>query len=179
LDAKVQVLGKPRCEVFFFFFLVGLVGSRISAAGSPPRLHFWGAMAAAATMCRSVGPLEMRSGTRCVALDGWACQPSARCPVSAASAASSSGSSCTTEKGVPPPSEALAALDDADEACSRESRCVTPTSKEHRIPLVDVAACPPAPKKPRAHARLSFLRSADRDAPNLLQKLGFSPGYLS
>lgn len=122
----------------------------------------------------------MRSGPRCVALDGWACQPSARCPVSAASAASCS---CPTEKGVPLPvplpPEAVAALDDADEACSREPRCVTPTSKKHRIPPVDVAACPPAPKKPRAHGRLSFLRSADRDAPSLLHKLGFSPGYRS
>ncbi|KAG0599923.1 hypothetical protein M758_12G188000 [Ceratodon purpureus] len=142
-------------------------------------------MASAAAMCRSVlrsqsqAPLEMGSGKRCLSLDGWVCQPSGR-PVSTASSTSSSGSSCTTEKGMSH-AKSLAldvSCNEEEEACSREVRCETPKSKKHRIPVVDVDLCPPAPKKPRASGRLSVLCSAEREGSNLFHKLGFSPSYL-
>ena len=40
-----------------------------------------------------------------------------------------------------------------DELEAAGVKCETPKSKEHRIPDVDVAFCPPAPRKPRAMAR--------------------------
>ncbi|XP_073386885.1 uncharacterized protein [Physcomitrium patens] len=37
-----------------------------------------------------------------------------------------------------------------------ELGCETPKSNEHRIPAVDIDACPPAPKKPRGMGRLAL-----------------------
>lgn len=84
------------------------------------------------------------------------------CKEQPASSSTSSFSSCTTQKDhtpVPAP---------ATEDEEVQSVCVTPKAKKHRIPLVDVDLCPPAPKKPR---RLS-------SKSNFLPKLRFSPGYL-
>ena len=128
--------------------------------------------------------LENEPGRGRMSLDSWVCQPSAR-PVRTATGTSPqfsfSASSCTGQNNAFRCKTTLTldlSFNDVDEACTRESGCETPKSKKHKIPVVDVDRCPPAPKKARARGRLSVVCAVERERSNLLQKLGFSPGYL-
>lgn len=90
---------------------------------------------------------------------------SEECPPKEVQSASSF-SSCTTQKD-------SSKEEDDEEEEEVQSVCVTPKSKKHRIPVVDIDLCPPAPKKPR---RLTC--SSERGASNFLQKLSFSRTFL-
>jgi len=126
--------------------------------------------------------VKKRSRKASEALDSWVCEPTTtekelqQRPASS----TSSFSSCTTQKD----SKTLT-LDvsekeeeeeeDGEEVLSRESVCVTPKAKKHRIPAVDVDLCPPAPKKAR---RLTVACASERERSKFLQRLSFSTGYL-
>nr|PNR32703.1 hypothetical protein PHYPA_024645 [Physcomitrium patens] len=137
-------------------------------------------MAPAAAVCstmvqkQSQEPKQVVSGKRRLTLDSWVSQPSHEAV--RASSGSSSGSSCTTQKGSSL-DKTLTLVTGDDEACSRVSACVTPKSKKHRIPVVDVDLCPPAPKKPRSIGRIQVVCALKFEISNFYQKLSVSPKY--
>jgi hypothetical protein len=122
--------------------------------------------------------LEKEGGRGRVSLDGWVCQPGGKRPDVRAAATSARPQFSFAASHTKTALRLDVSFKEGDGACARESGCETPKSDKHRIPVVDVDACPPAPKKPRARGRMSILCSLEREGSNLLQKLGYSPGYL-
>lgn len=138
-------------------------------------------MAPSVSLCRARLPTQplVEALEKPVYTDTWLCQPM-RSPVSSPS---SSGSSCTTQKTSVALDASPKQEEEEPEVLSRRaSVCATPKSKKHRIPVVDVDLCPPAPKKARARGAgrlLSAACSTERDSSsNFLKKLSFSPSYL-
>ncbi|XP_024362929.1 uncharacterized protein [Physcomitrium patens] len=145
-------------------------------------------MAPPAAVCSAMVQKESQeskaavAGKKRMALDSWVSQPTTQEAMRASSSSSKSESSCTTQKGVS--LEKARALDEAlagegEEACLQMSAFVTPKSRKHRVPVVDIDHCPPAPKKPRAVSRMQVVCALKFESTNFFQKLNASPNYLS
>lgn len=123
-----------------------------------------------------------------VSLDTWECQLPKHRPVRTATSSSKvRGGSRTTSKSVSISKSSLS----LDMSLLRENEpahedagelgCETPKSNEHRIPAVDIDACPPAPKKPRGMGRLVLACATECENSDIRQPdlgLQLSPCYL-
>lgn len=131
---------------------------------------------------------SMGLGQGHVSLDTWECQLPKHRPVRTATSSSKvRGGSRTTSKSVSISKSSLS----LDMSLLRENEpahedagelgCETPKSNEHRIPAVDIDACPPAPKKPRGMGRLVLACATECENSDIRQPdlgLQLSPCYL-